>query len=66
MQPLRVEHVAASLRDADASLGETRLPEANGHSNGNGKGRRAKAPAAVVPVMTEEPLPEMLVEAGGK
>jgi hypothetical protein len=65
MQPLRVEHVAASLRDADAdaSFGETRPREANGHTNGNGKGRRKSV--AVVPLMEGEVLPEA-VEVGGK
>jgi len=53
MQPLRVERVAAHV-------------ETTGHANGhtNGKSRRTKA--AVVPLTTEDVVPEVLAEVGGK
>jgi hypothetical protein len=53
MQPLRVERVAAHA-------------EANGHSNGNGNGKGRRSKSAVVPLTSEDAVPDVLVEAGGK
>ncbi|HVT29691.1 MAG TPA: DUF3326 domain-containing protein [Lacipirellulaceae bacterium] len=69
MQPLRIEHVAAHAATNDTSNGHT----ANGHatgvpSNGNGKGRRSKAAAPILPAIDEiaNGDAEVLVEVGGK
>ena len=53
MQPLRVERVAAHA-------------EANGHSNGNGNGKGRRSKSAVVPLTSEDAVPDVLLEAGGK
>ncbi len=61
MHPLRVERVAAHVEVNGKSNGHA----ANGHTNGNGKSRRAKASVAIVPV-DDNSLTNELIEVGGK
>jgi hypothetical protein len=67
MQPMRVERVAATVEaEVPASNGRENGHAANGHTNGNGKGRRSKSAAASVAVTAVEGMPDLLVEVGGE